>query len=146
MRIAFLVLSVFGLALILAACSNEESPTGSVVTLEAAATVEPDPTISSVMEGIEVVKSAPPTAEGVTIVEPLNPTGPTRGGVLAVPMINCPPPDPAIDTASVSVRFQFTIVGDGDSRRIDTDRGRFDVALCVGIGGLLQHERGRSGV
>ena len=106
MRIAFLVLSVFGLALILAACSNEESPTGSVVTSEAADNVEPDPTVSSVMEGIEVVKEVPPTAEGVTIVEPLNPTGPTHGGVLAAPMTNCPPPDPAIDTASV--RFDFS--------------------------------------
>ncbi len=106
MRIAFLVLSVFGLALVLAACSNEGSPSESPATSETADTVEPDPTVSSVMEGIEVVKSAPPTAEGVTIVEPLNPTGPTRGGVLAAPMINCPPPDPAIDTASV--RFDFS--------------------------------------
>ena len=51
MRIAFLVLSVFGLALILAACSNEGSPTESPATSETADTVEPDPTVSSVMEG-----------------------------------------------------------------------------------------------
>ena len=146
MRIAFLVLSVFGLALILAACSNEGSPTESPATSETADTVERDPTVSSVMEGIEVVKSAPPTAEGVTIVEPLNPTGPTHGGVLAAPMTNCPPPDPAIDTASV--RFDFsspslvTEIHAGLTRIVDDSTSPYALELAD----LLQRERGRSGV
>ena len=106
----------------------------------------PDPTVSSVMEGVEVVKAVPPTAEGVTIVGPLNPTGPTRGGVLAAPMINCPPPDPAIDTASVQFDFSspslVTEIHAGLTRIVDDSTSPY----AVGIGGLLQRERGRSGV
>ena len=134
MRIAFLVLSVFGLALILAACSNEGSPTESPATSETADTVEPDPTASAMMEGIEVDKSLPPTVEGETIVEPLNPTGPRRGGVLTAPMINCPPPDPAIDTASVQFDFSspslVTEIHAGLTRIVDDSTSPFLLELA----------------
>ena len=77
---AVLALSGFGIA-----CSSGESPTESAGTPDVGETATTDPTVSSMMEGVEVDKSLPPTAEGVTIVEPLNPTGPRRGGVLAAP-------------------------------------------------------------
>ena len=58
------------------------------------------PASSSLLEGVEIVKTLPPTAEGERDVQPLNRSGPRRGGVLASPMMVCPPPDPAIDFAS----------------------------------------------
>ena len=90
-----LALSGFGFA-----CSNNVSPTESAEMREVANVVTPDPTFSSVMEGVEVVKSVPPTVEGETVVQGLNRSGPVSGGVLAAPMTVCPPPDPAIDSAT----------------------------------------------
>ena len=58
-------------------------------------TVEPT---TSILEGIEIVETIPPTAEGDE-PEPLNTTGPRRGGVLAAPMTWCPIHDPAIDSS-----------------------------------------------
>ena len=55
-----LMLTAFGVA-----CSDEESSTESTVKSEVADAVEPDPTVSALMEGVVVVKSSVgPTAEG----------------------------------------------------------------------------------
>lgn len=58
-------------------------------------TVEPT---TSILEGVEIVETIPPTAEGDE-PEPLNAPGPRRGGVLAAPLVWCKIPDPAIDGA-----------------------------------------------
>ena len=114
---AFFAVSVFGLALVLAACSNEESPAESVM-----------------MEGVEVVRSLPPTVEGESFVEPLNPTGPRRGGVLAAPMISCRPPDPAIDDASawhdLSSPPLVTEIHAGLTRIVDNPVAPFEMELA----------------
>ena len=81
------------------------SCTSDVPEVEPTSTSEP--TSSPLMEGIEIVDSPPPTAEGETFVEPLNPTGPRRGGVLAVPTTFCPIPDPAIDSESALLSLSF---------------------------------------
>ncbi len=97
-------MSVSGLMLMLmtfgAACSDEGSPTESVV-MEGVEVVKPDPTVSSMMEGVEVDRSLPPTAEGdAEVDDPRSSGGPRRGGVLASPVTHCPIPDPAIDHAA----------------------------------------------
>ncbi len=108
--------SVTGLA-----CSVEDSEPAS-------------PERSDVMKGVDVVKSSPPTVEGVTIVEPLNPTGPRRGGVLAAPMVSCPPPDPAIDIASVwhglSSSRLVTEIHAGMTRIVDNPASPFELELA----------------
>ncbi len=80
------------------ACSEgdpEVDPEGAAAPNE---TARVESTVSSLLEGIEVVKTPPPTPEG-EVVEPLNQKGPRSGGVLASPMTWCPSPDPAIDDA-----------------------------------------------
>ena len=124
-----LALSGFGFA-----CSNDVSSTESAETREIADTVEFDPTISSVMEGVEVVKSVPPTVEGETVVQGLNRSGPVSGGVLAAPMTVCPPPDPAIDSATE--RFDFgspslvTEIHAGLTRIVDDPTFPFELELA----------------
>ena len=81
--------AVFALTGFGSACSGGEPQTGA-----------PDPTVSAMLEGVEVDKSLRPTVEGVTVVQGLDRSGPVSGGVLAAPMTVCPPPDPAIDAAS----------------------------------------------
>ncbi len=124
-----LVLSGFGIA-----CSGDESPTESADKQEVAEAATPDPTVSSVMEGVEIDKSLPPTAEGVTIVEPLDPTGPRRGGVLAAPMTACPPPDPAIDVAAewqdLSSPPLVTEIHAGLTRIVDNTTSPFELELA----------------
>ncbi len=127
-------LIVLGLALSGFACSNDVSSTESAETREIADTVESDPTISSVMEGVEVVKSVPPTVEGETVVQGLNRSGPVSGGVLAAPMTVCPPPDPAIDSATE--RFDFgspslvTEIHAGLTRIVDDPTSPFELELA----------------
>ena len=81
-----IVIASIGVSIISMACASEDRTY-----------VPPDPT-TSVLEGIEIVETLPPTAEGDE-PEPLNQTGPRRGGVLAAPMSWCPIHDPAIDSA-----------------------------------------------
>ena len=85
-----LILSL-GLLFTATACADDESATRPS-TSESAAT----PT--SVLEGVEIVETIPPTLEGDE-PKPLNSDGPQRGGVLAAPMSWCQIPDPAIDGA-----------------------------------------------
>ncbi len=124
-----LALSGFGIA-----CSSGESPTESAKTPDVEETATTDPTVSSMMEGVEIDKSLPPTAEGVTIVEPLNPTGPRRGGVLAAPMASCPPPDPAIDAASLVLDWQtlplVTEIHAGLTRIVNDPVAPFEMELA----------------
>ena len=54
-----LALSGFGIA-----CNGGESPTESAGTPDVAETATPDPTVSAMMEGVEVDKSVPPTVRG----------------------------------------------------------------------------------
>ena len=108
--------SVIGLA-----CSVEDSEPAT-------------PERSDVMKGVDVVKSSRPTAEGVTIVEPLNPTGPRRGGVLAAPMTWCPSPDPAIDDAYQRISLDstplVTEIHAGLTQIADDPAAPFDYALA----------------
>ncbi len=81
-----IVIALIGVSIASIACTSEDPPSAPT-----------DPT-SSVLQGIEIVETLPPTAEGDE-PEPLNPQGPRRGGVLAAPMNWCPIHDPAIDSA-----------------------------------------------
>ena len=122
--IGFVALSaVFALAGFGLACSDGEPQTGA-----------PDPTVSAMLEGVEVDKSLWPTVEGVTIVEPLYPKGQRRGGVLAAPMVSCPPPDPAIDIASVwhglSSPRLVTEIHAGMTRIVDNPASPFALDLA----------------
>ena len=83
---SFVLSSLSGLLIASLACTDDDIPT----TPAAAPT--------SVLEGVEIVKTIPPTPEGDE-PEPLNQTGPRRGGVLAAPMSWCPVHDPGIDSA-----------------------------------------------
>ena len=80
-----------------------------------------------------MVKTVPPTAEG-DVVQPLNPSGPLSGGVSAVPMIVCPAPDPAIDSATD--RFDFsspslvTEIHAGLTRIVDDPISPFELELA----------------
>ena len=83
------------------ACSSGDGETEFVVTSEEGEVeVAETPSRSSLLEGVEIVRTVPPTAEGEGEVRALNQSGPRRGGVLAAPMVFCNPPDPAIDSAS----------------------------------------------
>lgn len=93
-----------------------------------------EPTSSPLMEGIEIVDSPPPTVEGETFVEPLNPKGPRRGGVLAAPSLWCQSPDPAIDFSS-----EYSSLGDaplvteihaGLTRIVDDPSSPFELELA----------------
>ena len=77
-------ISLIGFSTISMACTNQDLPTGAPPT--------------SVLAGVEIVKTIPPTAEGDD-PESLNPDGPRRGGVLAAPLSWCRIHDPAIDAA-----------------------------------------------
>ena len=124
-----LALSGFGLA-----CSDGESPTESVGMAIVDPSVAADPTVLAMLEGVQVDKAVPPTVEGKTIVEPLNPTGPTHGGVLAAPMVTCPSPDPAIDTASdrfdLSSPSLVTEIHAGLTRIVDNPVAPFELELA----------------
>ena len=126
--VCVLALSGFGIA-----CSSGESPTESEGTRESTEAVTPDPTVSSMMEGVEIDRSLPPTAEGASIVEPLNPTGPRRGGVLAAPMSWCGDPDPAIDFASDYSSLNYaplvTEIHAGLTRIVDDPVSPFELEL-----------------
>ena len=98
LTLLFVVVS-FVVSVLSFACTSDASQVEPTSTSE--------PTTSPLMEGIEIVESPPPTAEGETFVEPLNPTGPRRGGVLAVPTTHCPIPDPAIDSESALISLNF---------------------------------------
>lgn len=91
------------------ACSGGDGEIESVATSEdEEKEVVETPSRSSLMEGVEVVRTAPPTAEGGDDVQPLSSTGPRSGGVLAAPMTWCPIPDPAIDDAYQLVALNAT--------------------------------------
>ena len=83
---------VIGFLIASIACSGENSETS--IPNEAA-----PPATTSVLEGVEIVETIPPTAEGEE-PEPLNSEGPRRGGVLASPVFSCGIADPAIDGAA----------------------------------------------
>ncbi len=70
-------------------------------------TIEPT---TSILEGIEIVETIPPTTEGDE-PEPLNNDGPRRGGVLAVPAFSCSIVDPAIDGAAEFLHIADPIIG-----------------------------------
>lgn len=93
-----------------------------------------EPTSSPLMEGIEIVDSPPPTVEGETFVEPLNPTGPRRGGVLAAPSLWCQSPDPAIDFASEYSSLNHTPlvteIHAGLTRIVDDPSSPFELELA----------------
>ena len=137
-KIAFFAESVFGLVLMLTAfgvaCSNEGAQTESAVASEFVGTVEADPTVSSVMEGVDIVKTLPPTAEGEGDVRPLNRSGPVSGGVLASPMAWCPIPDPAIDDAYERVALNSTSlvteIHAGVTRIVDDPAAPFELELA----------------
>ena len=95
LRVALIAL--IGLLLVPIACSGEDTGTfnDDLETSVVEETVEPT---SSVLEGVEIVETIPPTAEGDE-PEPLNSAGPRRGGVLAAPMSWCPVHDPAVDSS-----------------------------------------------
>ena len=122
-----LFLAGFGLA-----CSGSETEIATVEVGIVEATVQPTP--SSLMEGVEVDKSLPPTVEGQAVVQGLNRSGPISGGVLAAPMIVCPPPDPAIDSAVD--RFDFsspslvTEIHAGLTRIVDDPTSPFEMELA----------------
>ena len=103
LRVALIAL--IGLLVVPIACSGEDTGTfnDDLETAVVEETVEPT---SSVLEGVEIVETIPPTAEGDE-PEPLNSAGPRRGGVLAAPMSWCPVHDPAVDSA-----LQFFSVAD----------------------------------
>ncbi len=88
------------------------------------------PSRSSLMEGVEVVKTVPPTVEGETIVEPLNPTGPRRGGVFRTPSGNLLIPDPALFSPSSRIEQLFGEIYSGLMRLTDdpNDALRTDLA------------------
>ena len=94
MRICVLMTSLAILCCLLLAafgCSGADDP-------DAKPNGEPVETSTSLLEGIEIIETIPPTAEGDE-PQPLNQEGPRRGGVLAAPMAWCGVPDPAIDGA-----------------------------------------------
>lgn len=123
------MLTAFGVA-----CSDEESATESAVKSEVADAVEPDPTVSSVMEGVEIVRTVPPTAEGEGDVQPLGRSGPISGGVLAAPSSWCGDPDPAIDFASEYSSLNYpplvTEIHAGLTRVVDDPASPFEFELA----------------
>ena len=103
---------------------------------ETASEVEPEATmsdVSSVMEGIEVVNSVPPTVEGETVLQGLDRSGPVNGGVLAAPMAWCPIPDPAIDDVyervSLNSTSLVTEIHAGLMRIVDDPASPFELEL-----------------
>ena len=100
----------------------------------ASISIDPEPTVSSLLEGIEIVESPPPTVEGETFVEPLNPTGPQRGRVLAAPLTWCGSPDPAIDFASEYSSLNgaplVTEIDAGLTRIVDDPSSPFELELA----------------
>ena len=93
---------VIGFLIASVACSGESSETSISNTASPTAT-------TSVLEGIEIVETIPPTAEGEE-PEPLNSDGPLRGGVLAAPVFSCAIADPAIDAAAESLVINYPVV------------------------------------
>lgn len=87
------MLATFVCLLSLQASCTSETPSSTTAKPE---TIE---TQSSILEGVEIVETIPPTAEGDE-PEPLNQDGPRRGGVLAAPAFSCSIADPAIDGAA----------------------------------------------
>lgn len=127
-------LIVVGIVVLLGlSCSGGDGEIESVTGDEGGEVVE-TPARSSLLEGVEVDRSSPPTVEGETVVQPLNPTGPTTGGVLASPMLVCPPPDPAIDHASELFDFSspslVTEIHAGLTRIVDNPVAPFEMELA----------------
>ena len=126
-RLAPLLVVVSFVVLVLSFACTTDAP-----QVEPTSTSEP--TSSPLLEGIEIVKSPPPTAEGETIIEPLNPTGPQRGGVLAAPLLWCGSPDPAIDFASEYSTMNHTpLVAEihaGLTRIVDNPSSPFELELA----------------
>ena len=91
LAIRSIAMLVIGFLIASVACRDESSDT-SIPNDDA------PPAATSVLEGIEIVETIPPTAEGDD-PKPLNPDGPQRGGVLAAPVYQCAIADPAIDEA-----------------------------------------------
>ena len=93
---AFLSIAVMAsltLFTVCASCAADEGAPG-----DDASGVEDGAT--SILEGIEIVETIPPSPEGDE-PQPLTNDGPRRGGVLAAPMMGCTSPDPAIDGATL---------------------------------------------
>lgn len=91
------------------ACNGGDGEIELVATSEdEAAEVVKTQSRSSLLEGVEIVRTVPPTAEGEGDVQPINQSGPRSGGVLAAPMAWCPVPDPAIDDAYQRVALDST--------------------------------------
>lgn len=89
---------------------------------------------SSLLEGVEIVRTAPPTAEGEGDVQPINQSGPRSRGVLAAPMNFCKQPDPAIDSASdradLSSPPLVTEIHAGLTRIVDDPTSPFQLELA----------------
>ena len=115
------------------ACSGEDGDVESVSGNEGGEVVG-TPARSSLLEGVEVVRTLPPTAQGEGEVQPLNKSGPRRGGVLAAPMTWCRDPDPAIDFASEYSSLNdtplVTEIHAGLTRIVDNPRSPFELELA----------------
>ena len=127
--LAMIVVSV-GLA-----CSSGDGQVESVATSgDGEVEVVETPSRSPLLEGVEIVRTVPPTAEGEGEVQPLNQSGPRRGGVLAAPMAWCPIPDPAIDDAyevvSLSSTSLVTEIHAGLTRIVDDPAAPFELELA----------------
>ena len=117
------------------ACSNSDGETELVATNEdGEVDVVETPSGSSLLEGVEIVRTVPPTAEGEGEVRALNQSGPRRGGVLAAPMTWCPIPDPAIDDAyeivSLNSTSLVTEIHAGLTRIVDDPVAPFELELA----------------
>ena len=133
-RLACSTLVLTGLVAILClGCSGRYDvvePSGGDDSAEATATESPE---SSLMEGIEVVKSPPPTSESEMVVQGLNRSGPVSGGVLASPSPVCPILDPAIDAAahlSLASPPLVTEIHAGLTRIVDDPVSPFELELA----------------
>ena len=91
-----LVVTSFVVMLCLGCSGRDDAVENSGDSVE---TPAPESSESSLMEGVEVVKTVPPTAEG-GVVQPLNPSGPLSGGVFLTPSGNLLIPDPALFSPS----------------------------------------------
>ncbi len=116
------------------ACNGGDGEIELVATSEEGeAVVAETPSRSSLLEGVEIVRTVPPTAEGEGDVQPLNRSGPRRGGVLASSSTMCPIPDPAIDSASlfsVDSPPLVTEIHAGLMRTVDDPRSPFELELA----------------
>lgn len=75
-----------------ASCTSDDALPATAIPTSS----EPE---STLLEGIEIVETIPPTQPG-DAPEPLHSAGPRSGGILAAPAFSCGIPDPAIDGAA----------------------------------------------